>query len=609
MSLRDRYLNLIDNIVNISLEGKIRSKEQVYRMLTEEVSLSTGEIFELCLDERINVTESQLETKLKATRILRALQTIKGEWERYLKDQQISAVITSATQEIIDAESEERLITLLKIIDQNQAQILTLEQIQQLVKSLKQELEIQSDLSVVQELRQLTNGITRGIESWQKIEPYLISWIYEQNNNPLGFGGIAESKGPWILWSKQVDNPLVQQLFKTIASNQSLSELPLETYGKDVSSWVELAIIFQYLQRGLVAWFDQQPYNVKIGKQLSISTFLTFAGIWSQLAQCFNLTNYQILANSCFQIMLQILRTFAQRPDFPLYGGIFASFSGEYLKNTLAYLDTPLKKAEKTQEKARILTLLGYSERALGQYEKAISFHEDALKIARSAEDKLCEIANFNHLSRIFVAQKNYPEAINYSQRALILARQTGDKLGEANALVNLGYSEVFSAREKDSIEPEIYESAINYLEQGLALSIRLEDNQSKALCYSSLGIAYLILEQPQTTIKYLTEGWKSAQFSGDLYLQGLNLSYLGEAYYSISLLPETVIYAGLGMYLLEQIGANEWRQPAGLLTILKGKEAQLFEVALKQGRGQIIALIGVDGYDYLPELLAKYQQ
>lgn len=344
---------------------------------------------------------------------------------------------------------------------------------------------------------------------------------------------------------------------------------------------------------------------------MSISTFLTFALIWSQLGSGFSqAANYQIYSSGCSQIMLQILRAFTQQAYFPLYGGIFASFSGNYLRDTLNYLDEPLRQVEGTQEKARILTLLGYSQRALGQYQRANQFHQQALEVARQAGDRPCEIANFNHLSRTCVAQKIYAEAINYSQRALILSRQAGDRLGEANALANLGYSEVFQATQMEQIEPETYETAIHYLQQGLKLSEQLGETQSQALCLSSLGIAHLVLSQPQAAIKYLEDGLQSAQVSGDLYLQGLNLANLAEAYYSLQNLEKAIYTGCLGMYLLEQIASQEWRQPAGLLTILRGQMgAEAFQTLLGQRRSQIIAVIGVDGYDYIPQLLEQYKR
>lgn len=327
------------------------------------------------------------------------------------------------------------------------------------------------------------------------------------------------------------------------------------------------------------------------------------------MSQIATSSNREAIINGCFQVSLQILRAFAQRDYFPLYGGVFASLSGSYLRDAMNYLDEPLRRVEGTQEKARILTLLGYSVRAQGQYDRAHSFHQQALEIAREAGDKTCEIANFNHLSRLCVQQKNYAQAISYSQRALMFSRSTGDKLGEANALANLGYSEVFQAKEQEQLDPEVYEGAINYLEQGFKLSERLEDRQSQSMCFSSLGIAYVVIEQPQKAISYLEKGWLAAQFSGDLYLQGVNLAYLSQAYYSLQSFEQAIFSGSLGAYLLEQIGSHDWRKPAGLLTILQGQlGTETFQALLGQQRARIIPVIGVDGYDYIPQLLAKYR-
>ncbi|HEY9661338.1 MAG TPA: tetratricopeptide repeat protein, partial [Allocoleopsis sp.] len=337
-----------------------------------------------------------------------------------------------------------------------------------------------------------------------------------------------------------------------------------------------------------------------------------FAVIVSQLASGFQQTTVSRrdrFVQAYFLLTLQMLRTFAQRPYFPLYGGIFASFTGEYLRDVLHYLDEPLRQAEGTQEKARILTLLGYSVQALGQLDRAKAFHQQAIEIARSAGDTRCEVANLNHLSRVAVAESNYAEAINYSQRALILSRQVGDRQGEANAIANLGYSEVLQAQQLEQAEPEVYEMAIDRLQQGLQLAEKLGDRQSQALCCSSLGIAHVVLEQAETAVPYLEQGLQAAQFAGDVYLQGLNLSYLAEAFYRLQAWDKTIQSACLGMYLLEQIASAGWRQPAGLLVVLKGQlGATEFESILQQQRSQIVPMIGVDGYDYLADLLERYQ-
>ncbi|ALF54192.1 tetratricopeptide repeat family protein [Nostoc piscinale CENA21] len=608
LPLRDRYLALIDEIVQLTLQGKVSSVEMVYQMLQKGITSGTGEIFELALSDRSTTIQYQVDSeqdelkKAKANRSLRAIKTIQNQWQRYAEQNKAIEAIATAVREITTASADERLTTLLRFTDPNQKQPLNSSQLQQLAKGLQQFAQLDPDID------QISQGITRGLVSWQRLQDHLISWMYEQNRD-LGFGGVPGENGPWATWAKKVNSEFPQRFFRTLALEQSAIEFAEQQSHVTLSDWVELALILQYLQRGLVNWFDQQPYNVQAGSKLSISTYLTFAVIWSQLASGFGNTAAR-LGNAGSQMMLQILRNFAQRPYFPLYGGIFASFSGSYLRNALDYLDEPLRQVEGTQETARILTLLGYSQRALGQYQRSINFHLQALDIARNASDRPCEIANLNHLSRTYVQEKDYGEAINYSQRALILSRQAGDRNGEANALVNLGYSEVMQAQQLEQVEPETYEMPINYLEQGLKLLERLGDIQSKALCLSSLGIAYLVIDQAQTAIKYLEDGFKTAQTGGDLYLQGRNLAYLAEAYYQLQN-AEKVIYTGsLGMYLLEQIASTEWKQPAGLLTILQGqigKEA--FQNLLQQHRPKIMAIIGVDGYDHIPALLTTYQQ
>ncbi len=607
-SFREKYLSLIDEIVQATLQGKISSGEQVYRMLLKSMTMGTGEIFEMALSESLNSTQQLVDRETdelkqaKANRRLRAMKTIQTQWLRAQEQNQAAEAIASAAKEITIAGEEERLGILLSTIDPNRKYPLNVQQLQQLSKSLGQFAQADSDL------QQIADGISCGVATWVRLQEHLLSWMYERQES-LGFGGVPGEGGPWALWAKKANSRLPQALFRTLAMEESLGEFADDYDYDDITlgEWVELTLVLQYIQRGLVSWFDNQPYNIEAGSKLSISTFLTFAVIWSQLADSFGFdTPYGKWAS---QIMLQILRIFAQKPYFPMYGGIFASFSGSYLRDALNYLDEPLRYVEGTQEKARILTLLGYSQRALGEHERSFSFHQQALDIARNASDRPCEIANLNHLSRTCVEEENYGEAIDYSQRALILSRQAGDKTGEANALANLGYSQVMQAQELERLEPETYEMAINYLQQGLKLSEQLGDLQSKALCLSSLGVAYQVIEQYQDAVTNLEAGFKVAQVSGDLYLQGLNLANLAEANYSLENL-ERAIYTGcLGMYLLNQIASYEWRKPAGLLSILQGKMGEeAFQATLKQHRPRIIAVIGVDGYDYIPQLIAEYQ-
>ncbi len=607
-SLSQSYLDLIEQIIETYNQNKIRSPEQVYQILVEEITKGTGEIFERCLNEKTIEIKTRLETerkKLKLTRILKFLETVEQQWQRWLQENQTQAQINDYTQLIVQTKNEDKLLTFIKIIDPNHHSRLSQNELIQLAQNLK-------STNSLTNLQQISEGIINGIDSFQSLEPYLTSWLYSNDSNALGFA--RERLNPWHYWSKKINSPLLKQLLETLGENNSITNDAFGKIGKlltnvELRTWVELIITFQYIEKCLIAWFDRQPYNIKLGKKLSYGTLLNFAIIWLQISKVIDENPYN-LNECCFQISLQSLRTFAQRDDFPLYSGVFASFSGESLQNALQYFDEPLKQIETTQEKARILTILGYSQRILGNYQQANIFHQEALQIANQAHDKPCEIANLNHLARTSVKQKNYQEAINFSQRALILAREIGDRLGQANSLINLGYGQVFFYSELERPDKQKYEESTNYLQEGLNLAQKLSDYQSQALAYNSLGIAYFICGQPATAITNLLKGLELASSSGDVYLQGLNYTYLAESYYALEQLENAIYYSCLGMYVLEQIGANEWNKNAGLLTILKGKISDdNFQDLLIKYRTNLIKIIGVDGYDYLPSLLAKYRQ
>jgi tetratricopeptide (TPR) repeat protein len=618
-TLREKYLQTIAEIVTRILTGKqIISKEYIYQILVETIELGTSELFEGCLSETVQGIEREIASQpdeVKQSKLghkLNALKWIETALGSLQSERQAVAAVNKTIDQVITADPPERLSTLLQALDPNQEQKLDRAQIQLMIKSLQSVATITLQPADFEQLRQLSLGLDRGLSTLPALEPHLVSWVYESGQQ-IGFGGVVEN-GPWSLWAQQVTKPLIKSLFQAIGRQHSVADLATAQGTGDEGDWTELTIVLQSIQTALVNWFDAQMYDRDWGQRMAFSTLITFAAIWCELANGIgratgiSSNHRDAIAKACFQVTLQILRTSAQRPNFPLYGGIFAAFSGETLRDTLSYFDLPLKQVAGTQEKGRLLTILGYSQQTLGQTNRAIELHQEALEIANRAGDRPCEIANLNHLSRIAIGQKDYPQAVSYSQRALILARQTGDKLGEANALTNVGYSEVLAAHSLDQMDEEIYEQNITYLDRGLKLAETLEDKQSLALCYHSLGLAYLTIQQYEKAIDYLQQGTKAAQAVGDLYLQGLNLTYLAEAHRSLDKNGTAVFYSCLAMYQLHQIGAKEWRRSASLATVLQGQLGPAeFDKLLVKYRPNLLPAIGVDGYDYLPQLLTKY--
>jgi Tetratricopeptide repeat len=604
-SLREQYTTIIDELLASILGGKvIVSKGYIQRILAERVLPGSSEVLEGCLQEQITATQAQIASETSEvkqaklghkTRSLEMIGKVLIEWQQ---ERQASDVVNRLVNNLMKAEPADRLGVLFQAIDRNQPQPLNSEQLQQVIRDLQRQQP--ESVSSPEQLVAVADGLKQGLQVLINLEPHLLNWLYEPGQR-TGFVEEA-SQGPWMTWADRSNSPSISLLLNAVARQEPIPDA--FAISPQTATWVELAIVLQGIQAGLVRWFDQQPYDLSWGKRMSFSTLLTFATLWCDLSN--KIYDYPTLREACFQITLQILRTATQRSDFPLYGGIFATLSGESFHKTLTYFDQPLKQITGTQEKGRIITVLGYSQGVLGNTRRAIELYNEALEIAQAAADHPCAIANLNHLSRVYLQQQDYRKSISYSQRALVLARQNGDRQGEANALTNYGFGEVLAAQSKEEMEPEVYEQSIGYLERGMLLAKSLADLQSLALGAHSLGRAYLAMQQWPEAVDYLTQGIKAAQSISDLYLQGMNMAYLAEAHYGAQD-PVAVVYAALGMYQLHQIEAREWRQAAGLLRVLCS--GQDLELVLAAVRSQLIPVIGVDGYDYLPEIIAEYDQ
>ncbi|MEB3288612.1 MAG: tetratricopeptide repeat protein [Leptolyngbya sp.] len=605
------YQPLIDQLVTDTLKGKIQSKQQVYRRLQQELEPGCGELFERALTQaQAQVDQGLAATdefkQAKAQRQQRALRMIEAEWQRWQRETQATAALGEIVATLTREPAAERLPRILAALDANRAQPLDGDQLRQLAQALRQATD--SEDASGPTLADLAQGLDQGMATWQGLQTEVVGWIFASGQSVLGFGHGREPQGPWHFWSQHATLPSLRYLFEDLALHQSVTaaglSAPLLT-----ADWVAWVVVLQRLQRALVTWFDQQPYDPKAGKRLSIATFLSFAVLWSHIANRLGQLGQTTLSQGSFQVVIQGLRQFANQPYFPLYGGLFTALAGEPLQTLLDYLDQPLQQVPNTATKGRILTLLGYSQRAMGNHAQAAAFHQQALAIAREAQDSLCEIASLNHLSRTAVAQQDYETALSYSQRALILARQQGDTLGQANALANLGYSQVAQGQGQ-LLEPEAYEAVIGYLEQGVKLSAQVGDRPSQALCANSLGIAHLKIGQPERAITTLTEGLQVAQAIGDRFLVASNLTHLAVAYQTAGNWEQAILRGSLGMYLFNQMGSEDWRPAAALLSILYGQLGpEVFQATLQTQRSPIIATIGVDGYDYLLPLLLRYRE
>jgi len=213
-----------------------------------------------------------------------------------------------------------------------------------------------------------------------------------------------------------------------------------------------------------------------------------------------------------------------------------------------AALDAARHMRQVTAE-SRYLTYLGNTYDSLGDYPKAIGYHEQALAMARQIGDRQGEGAALGNLGNTYYSLGDYPKAMGYYEQALAISRQIGDRQGEGAALGNLGLA---YHRLGD------YPKAIGYHEQHLAMARQIEDRHGEGNALGNLGLASDSLGDYPKAMSYHEQALAISRQIGDRHGEGSDLGNLGLAYYNLGDYPKAISYYEQHLAVARQIGDRQ---------------------------------------------------
>ena len=82
---------------------------------------------------------------------------------------------------------------------------------------------------------------------------------------------------------------------------------------------------------------------------------------------------------------------------------------------------------------------LGNAQFSLGDFEKAIQYHELDLKIAKEVGDRAGEGKSYASLGNAYFSLGDFGKAIQYHERDLKIAKEVGDRAEKGKSYANLG--------------------------------------------------------------------------------------------------------------------------------------------------------------------------
>jgi tetratricopeptide (TPR) repeat protein len=189
---------------------------------------------------------------------------------------------------------------------------------------------------------------------------------------------------------------------------------------------------------------------------------------------------------------------------------------------------------------------LGIARRNLGQVERAIEYHQQALAVSREIGDRRGEGTDLGNLGIAYHSLGQVERAIEYYQQALAVSREIGDRRNEGAWLGNLGlaYADLGQV-----------ERAIEYYQQALAVSREIGDRRGEAAALGNLGGACRNLGQVERARECLEQALTISREIGDRRGEGNRLGSLGNAYYSLGQVERAIEHYQRAMAISREIG------------------------------------------------------
>lgn len=241
---------------------------------------------------------------------------------------------------------------------------------------------------------------------------------------------------------------------------------------------------------------------------------------------------------------------------------VFKDFSKDSLKMSLLLKQSQEKQFLEAESYA--LNMLGETYRNLSVYDKAINFHENALKKAKQAKNielevislnmlgvvyrrqdvirtaldyhkealdlaetvkpstdilKHCIAISQNSMGNIYLALKQYNMALSLFEKSLKIEKELNNKLGLAINHHNIGYAQ-------EAIG-QLDEALLNY-QISLKYNNEIDSDIGRVICYNSIGKLDIVKGDYKTASSFLIKALEKAKVINDKYYLSTSYSNLG---------------------------------------------------------------------------------
>ncbi|KAL9965096.1 hypothetical protein ACROYT_G028845 [Oculina patagonica] len=204
------------------------------------------------------------------------------------------------------------------------------------------------------------------------------------------------------------------------------------------------------------------------------------------------------------------------------------------------------KEVGDTAGEGRAYGSLGNAYHSLGDFKQAMEYHERDLKIAKEVGDTAGEGCAYGNLGCAYHRLGHFKKAIEYHELHLKIAKEVRDAAGEGGAYGNLG---------NDYHSLGDFKKAMEYHERHLKIAKEVGDTAGEGRAYGNLGNAYQSLGDFKKAIEYHERHLKIAKEVGDTAGAGRTYSNLGNAYHSLGDFKKAIEYHERHLIIAKEVG------------------------------------------------------
>ncbi|XP_012288124.1 tetratricopeptide repeat protein 28 [Orussus abietinus] len=212
-----------------------------------------------------------------------------------------------------------------------------------------------------------------------------------------------------------------------------------------------------------------------------------------------------------------------------LRGSVFSALSSAYwalnsLDKAISYMQQDLGVARSlgdTQGECRAHGNLGSAYFSKGSFKEALTAHRYQLVLAMKCKDTQAAASALTSLGHVYTAIGDLPNALASHKQCVQLVKQMGDRLQEAREIGNVGA--VYLAMGE-------FESAVDCHTQHLRIARRLGDRVEEARAFSNLGSSHHYRRNFGQAMAYHENVLRIAQELGDKAIETRAYAGLGHA-------------------------------------------------------------------------------